>query len=239
VKIGYLQQEVCFSDEEKTILETFRESHVCTEGEARGILARFLFYSEYVFKKVKNLSGGERSRLRLCQLMHEEINTLVLDEPTNHLDIMGREMLEEALLQFQGTMIFISHDRYFINKLARKVAELSNKKLIIYLGNYDYYKEKKLLKKQNDLFRSHNKENKKSTSKLKVNQRNIVEKSNTKKLKLLEDEINKYESLILEKEEEVKLYATDFSKLNDLYNDKSNLEKHLNVLLDEWIALKE
>jgi len=239
VKIGYLQQEVYFNDEEKTIIEAFKEKHVCTEGEARGILARFLFYSEDVFKKVKNLSGGERSRLRLCQLMHEDINTLILDEPTNHLDIMGREMLEEALLDFQGTMIFISHDRYFINRLANKVLELSNKSLIIYLGDYDYYKEKKLIKKQDDLLNSKTKEkDKKLANSYKRSTKSVAEKSNEKRLKTIEEEINRYENLIAEKEEEINLNATYFSKLNDLYNEKSSFENHLNHLLDEWICLK-
>ena len=240
VKIGYLQQEVYFNNEEKTILEAFRENYVCTEGEARGLLARFLFYSEDVFKKVKNLSGGERSRLRLCQLMYEDINTLILDEPTNHLDIIGREMLEEALLEFQGTIIFISHDRYFINKLANKVVELCNKNLITYLGNYDYYRDKKIIEKQVNLLDSQNKEKDKIlTNRSKEGIRNVTDKTNEKRIKAIENEISRYENLISEKEEEIKLNETDFNKLNDLYNEKSSLENNLNHLLEEWICLKE
>lgn len=133
VKIGYLQQNIYFNNEERTVLDTFREEYICSEGDARNILSKFLFYGEDVFKKVKYLSGGERARLRLCQLMYKDVNTLILDEPTNHLDIMSREMLEETLLQFKGTIIFISHDRYFINRIANKVVELSHGKLISYL----------------------------------------------------------------------------------------------------------
>ncbi|MBU5675320.1 ABC-F type ribosomal protection protein [Alkaliphilus sp. MSJ-5] len=244
VKISYLQQEIYFNNEENTVLETFREEYLCTEGEARNILAKFLFYGEDVFKRVKNLSGGERSRLRLCQLMYKDMNTLILDEPTNHLDIMGREMLEETLLQFDGTMIFISHDRYFINRLANKVVELSNKKLVSYLGNYDYYREKKLSKNKNEESKGQNKKSdkksdKKSANNLKRNPKNMAEKSNTKKLKEIEEQINRYEVLIADKEAEINLNATDFNKLKDLYNDKNNLENHLNQLLDEWIILNE
>lgn len=240
VKMGYLQQDICFNNEENTVLETFREEYVCTEGEARNILAKFLFYNEDVFKRVKNLSGGERSRLRLCQLMYKDMNTLILDEPTNHLDIMGREMLEETLLQFEGTIIFISHDRYFINRLANKVVELSNKKLDSYLGNYDYYREKKLYKKKNEESKEENKKkDNKSPNNLKRNPKNIVERSNAKKLKEIEEEINQYEALIADKEAEINLNATDFNKLNNLYNEKNNLENYLNQLLDEWIILNE
>ena len=240
VKISYLQQEIYFNNEENTVLETFREEYLCTEGEARNILAKFLFYGEDVFKRVKNLSGGERSRLRLCQLMYKDMNTLILDEPTNHLDIMGREMLEETLLQFDGTMIFISHDRYFINRLANKVVEFSNKKLVSYLGNYDYYREKKLSKNKNEESKRENKKSdKKSANNLKRNPKNMAEKSNTKKLKEIEEEINRYEVLIADKEAEINLNATDFNKLKDLYNEKNNLENRLNQLLDEWIILNE
>ncbi len=237
VKIGYLQQEVYFNNEESTVLETFRESYPCTEGEARGILARFLFYSQDVFKKVNSLSGGERSRLRLCQLMYSDINTLILDEPTNHLDILGREMLEEALLQFGGTIIFISHDRYFINKLTSKIMELSNKKLNSYLGNYDYYKEKKLSENQSQKPKLQNTIIDKNSSNRP--KKNVEKALNSKKLNKIEEKISQYEGLISNKEEEINLYSTDFNKLNDLYNEKSELEDCLNKLLDEWITLKE
>ena len=133
-KIGYLPQNITFNNEELTVLEAFREDMSILEGPARGILAKFLFYGESVFKKVKNLSGGEKSRLKLCKLIQNDINLLILDEPTNHLDIDSRENLEEALMEFSGTILFISHDRFFINKLAERICEIEDKKIIDYHG---------------------------------------------------------------------------------------------------------
>ncbi len=143
VKIGYLSQEITFPEENATILQTFIDSTDMLQGEARSKLARFMFYGDDVFKRVGELSGGERVRLRLCKLMHHDINMLILDEPTNHLDIDSREMLEDALAEFEGTLLFISHDRYFINKLAQRVIEIENLTLKSYNGNYEFYKRKK------------------------------------------------------------------------------------------------
>ena len=240
VKIGYLQQNIYFNDEERTILDTFREEYLCSEGEARNILSKFLFYGEDVFRKVKNLSGGERARFRLCQLMHKDINTLILDEPTNHLDIMSRETLEETLLQFKGTIIFISHDRYFINRIADKVVELSHGKLISYLGNYDYFREKKLSQRGNNEFNKTDKDkNNKAVSNSKNKRKDIVNNSNTKRIKGLESKIEEYEDLITEKEIEINMNARDYSKLNNLYNEKVELENQLDKLLEEWMMLNE
>ncbi|MFZ5353170.1 MAG: ribosomal protection-like ABC-F family protein [Bacillota bacterium] len=142
VRIGYLEQSVYFEDENRTILEEFRYKFNITEGEARSTLARFLFYKDSVFKKLRDLSGGEKTRLRLAELMYEDVNLLVLDEPTNHLDIDTRESLEETLEEYEGTILFISHDRYFVNKLADRLYNIEDKKLVSYCGNYDYFKEK-------------------------------------------------------------------------------------------------
>ena len=144
LKIAYLPQNVQFEDEELTVLETFKLDVVMTPTEARRTLAKFLFYGDQVFKKVKNLSGGEKSRLLLCKLLQQEVNLLILDEPTNHLDIESRENLEEALQNYNGTLFFISHDRFFINKLVSRISELENGQIKNYLGNYDDYKEKKV-----------------------------------------------------------------------------------------------
>ena len=144
IQIGYLPQQVTFQNEDKTVLDTFREDLYVDEGKARELLAKYLFRNEQVFKKVKNLSGGEKSRLLLAKLMQKEINFLILDEPTNHLDITARESLEEALLLFQGTILFVSHDRYFINRIATKIVEIEDKKAVTYPGDYDYYQEEKV-----------------------------------------------------------------------------------------------
>lgn len=143
VSIGYMPQEIRFEDENATILETARKFYDGTETHLRASLAKFLFYGENVFKRVGKLSGGEKVRLKLFELIQKRANLLILDEPTNHIDIDTKEMLEEALNEYQGTLFFISHDRYFINKLAQRVINIENEKFHQYIGNYDYFKEQK------------------------------------------------------------------------------------------------
>ena len=141
VSIGYIPQEIKFDDENATILDTARKFYDGDETHLRASLARFLFYGENVFKKVGTLSGGEKVRLKLFELIQRKANLLILDEPTNHIDIDTKEILEEALIEYKGTLLFISHDRYFINKLAQRILNIEDKKLVQYLGNYDYYRE--------------------------------------------------------------------------------------------------
>ncbi|MFK4416943.1 ATP-binding cassette subfamily F protein 3 [Bacillus sp. RC251] len=141
VKIGYLSQHA-YGNMKSNVLEAFREYVAVTEGEARHILAKFLFYGPAVFKKVTQLSGGEKMRLRLAQLMYQDINFLILDEPTNHLDIESREVLEEALEQYNGTILAVSHDRYFLNKLFEKMYWIDEHKLFEFAGNYAWARQK-------------------------------------------------------------------------------------------------
>ncbi|MGD2277759.1 ribosomal protection-like ABC-F family protein [Bacillus wiedmannii] len=141
VKIGYLSQHA-HGNMKSNVLEAFREYVAVTEGEARHILAKFLFYGPAVFKKVTQLSGGEKMRLRLAQLMYQDINFLILDEPTNHLDIESREVLEEALEQYNGTILAVSHDRYFLNKLFEKTYWIDEHKLFEFAGNYAWARQK-------------------------------------------------------------------------------------------------
>ncbi|EEM73671.1 ABC transporter ATP-binding protein uup [Bacillus thuringiensis serovar andalousiensis BGSC 4AW1] len=141
VKIGYLSQHA-YGKRKSNVLEAFREYVAVTEGEARHILAKFLFYGPAVFKKVTQLSGGEKMRLRLAQLMYQDINFLILDEPTNHLDIESREVLEEALEQYNGTILAVSHDRYFLNKLFEKTYWIDEHKLFEFAGNYAWARQK-------------------------------------------------------------------------------------------------
>ena len=143
VKIGYLPQIIKFVDEEESLLDSFKDSANLEEQRARQILAEFNFYKDDVNKKVKNLSGGEKIRVKLAELLQQKINTLIFDEPTNHIDIPSKEALENAIEKFGGTLIFVSHDRYFINKFANKTIEFKNGKIEIYLGGYDYYKNEK------------------------------------------------------------------------------------------------
>ncbi|MBC2036704.1 ribosomal protection-like ABC-F family protein [Listeria booriae] len=143
VDIAYLSQHMDVGDENQTVLEAFRDKVAVVEGDARHMLATFLFYGEMVFRKVANLSGGERMRLSLAQFMNQPVNTLLLDEPTNHLDIASREVLEEALRNFEGTIITISHDRFFMNQICDRTLWLENGEIVSYGGNYSYASEKR------------------------------------------------------------------------------------------------
>ena len=140
--IGYIPQEIRFDDENLSIYEHMRKIFVGSESELRSKLYKFYFGDEAISKKLKNLSGGEKVRIKLLELILKNSNFLILDEPTNHIDIDTKEILENSLLEFNGTILFISHDRYFINKIATNIYRIENKKLVNYDGNYDYVKEK-------------------------------------------------------------------------------------------------
>ena len=142
IKIGYIPQEIRFDDENLTIYEHMRKIFVGSESDLRSKLYTFYFGDESITKKLKNISGGEKVRIKLLELILSNSNFLILDEPTNHIDIDTKEILENALIDFKGTILFISHDRYFINKLATKIVRIENKKLITYDGNYDSIKDK-------------------------------------------------------------------------------------------------
>lgn len=141
VKIGYLPQNVSFENEDITILDEFKKHFVGSLTKVYSTLAAFHFFGEEVNKRISSLSGGEKVRLKFAELVQNDVNFLILDEPTNHLDIKNREILEEALNKFEGTLLFVSHDRYFINKVANRVVELDDGEFTSYLGNYDYYHE--------------------------------------------------------------------------------------------------
>lgn len=143
VKVGYLPQIINFPNDEQQVLDYFRGETGVSEQKARQILAGFEFYKEDVTKRVKNLSGGERMKVKLAELLQQKINTLIFDEPTNHIDIPTKEVLEDAIEDFDGTLIFVSHDRYFINKFADKTVEFKDGKVTTYLGNYEDYKRSK------------------------------------------------------------------------------------------------
>lgn len=142
VKIGYIPQEIEFVNKNKTVLDLARENFNGEESHLRASLAKFMFYGENVFKRVETLSGGEKIRLKLFELINSEANFLILDEPTNHIDIDTKEILEEALSSYKGALLFVSHDRYFINKIASKIISIEDKKIVEYIGNYDDYKER-------------------------------------------------------------------------------------------------
>jgi len=144
VHMGYYDQEQQDFDLDKTLFDEIQDAYPnMNNTEVRNILAAFLFTEDDVFKRIKDLSGGERGRMSLAKLMLSEANLLILDEPTNHLDITSKEILENVINNYSGTVLYVSHDRYFINKTATRILDLTNKTLLNYIGNYDYYLEKK------------------------------------------------------------------------------------------------
>ena len=235
-KIGYMEQEIHFEYPNKTILETFKEKYIYTELEARNKLARFLFYSDDVFKKVLNLSGGEKVRLSLCMMMEEEINFLILDEPTNHVDIDSREMIEQSLRNFDGTILFISHDRYFINQLATKVIRVEDQKIKTFSGDYKYYREE-LLKSQ--LIKAVETKN---IVKKSVEYKEKTNKANTNIFK--QKEIEQLEKNIEEKEKEIEVLTNELEKTIDydqLIKKQETidfLKEELEIILEKWMEFQ-
>ncbi len=234
VEIGYYDQEHNTLNPEKTVYEEIADAYPkMTETEIRNLLAAFVFKGDDVYKKVELLSGGEKGRLALAKIMLSKANLLILDEPTNHLDIYSKEILEDALTNYGGTLLFISHDRYFINKIADKVIELKDGKIKTYLGNYDYYEEKKEEQKTTPLIATKN-ETVKNDWQLQKEQ--AAEKRRAQsRLKKLEAEIaeteNKIDELdrLLEKPE----VATDPVKAAEAYENKVLLEEKLLGLYEE------
>ncbi|SLL35676.1 ABC transporter-like protein [Mycobacteroides abscessus subsp. abscessus] len=220
VKIGYLSQHVLMEMEGETVIEAFRNEVHVTEGEARHILAQFLFYGHSVFQKVSNLSGGERMRLRLAQLMYQEINLLILDEPTNHLDIESREVLEEALEDFDGTILAVSHDRYFLNKLFQKIYWIQEKGVHCYEGNYTYAREKSKERQTSKNLLSNSVRSKKEKAPIKEKK----EREATFNQIYLEKEVEGVEREIAELEKRMEI-ETDWDKLEKLFSEKEELER--------------
>jgi ATP-binding cassette, subfamily F, member 3 len=232
VKAAYLPQKLEFANEELTVIETFREDISILEGKAREYLAKFMFYKSSPYKKVKFLSGGERIRLKLAMLLYQDINLLILDEPTNHLDIDSIETLEEALEDFKGTIFFISHDRYFINKFGERIIALEDYKLKSYLGNYDYYKGVK------EAAKPHVVEVKQEKSKPLVSEGNQKEDAKKQealkekalaKIELLENEIQTLDLAMADD-------SLGYEKLNELYGRKLDLVKELDSVMELWLG---
>ncbi len=237
VKIGYLPQQVVFEDEDQTILEYFSVLHNITYEAARNQLARVLFFKDDVHKKIRFLSGGEKSRLRLCSLTFEKVNFMILDEPTNHLDIDSREVLEETLNAFEGTLLFVSHDRYFINKVAGKIMSFENNRLITYPGDYTYYQEE--LQKAGKFKEQPPKPSEKKPSiGVEVNQYcrtdNKSRKLNTKKSDILENEIEAMEAALKALEQEINNNNSNSAYLIELFLKKETMEKELDSAYDKW-----
>lgn len=233
INVGYLPQQVAFNNEELTVLECFRENKSILEGKAREYLSKFMFYGESVFKKVKNLSGGERSRLKLALLTYEDINLLILDEPTNHFDIDSIETLEETLKDFEGTIFFVSHDRYFINNLSSRVVELKDGVLKSFDGNYEYYK----LKKAQVLEEAKKEEKPAKSTAIKVKEKDASskKKANPWVIKNLEEKITELEGVLSGIDNEMAVNASDYEKLNELYLKKSQTQQELDEAFSKWM----
>ncbi|WBW98750.1 ribosomal protection-like ABC-F family protein [Oceanirhabdus sp. W0125-5] len=238
IKMAYLPQEIKFPNEDKTVIQVFQDEFPIAEGIIRGILARYLFFTEDINKKVSALSGGERSRLKMCLLMQNKVNFLIMDEPTNHLDISSREMLESSLEEFDGTILFVSHDRFFTNKISNKVLELKDCKITKFDCTYDEYK--KILSSKTSINKEKPK-NENSISNIKYQENKILSREERKKenrLTFLENKIGELELNLSKLDEEIELFSSDYDKVNTLFNDKEKINAELDELLMEWTELQ-
>lgn len=225
VKIGYLSQNIFSDIKDETVIEAFRNEVRVTEGEARHILARFLFYGYMVFRKVSQLSGGERMRLRLAQLMYQDINLLILDEPTNHLDIESREVLEEALENYNGTILAVSHDRYFLNKLFEKIFWIESKEVHCFEGNYNWSKEKMAFKKSRAEHITVEIKKEPPALEKPVEQKNTKYEYLEKELETVEQKISELDRRLAEIQE--------LEHLQLLYEEKEELERQWEELYEQ------
>lgn len=250
VMIGYYDQEQQLFDEENTLFDEIADSYPdLTNTKIRNVLGAFLFTNDDVFKQIKDLSGGERGRVSLAKLMLSEANFLILDEPTNHLDINSKEILETALNNYSGTVLFVSHDRYFINRTATRILELKDQTMINYLGNYDYYLEKKdtILNTGGIINETVNRrEAEKQASKANAVADWAKQKEEAAKKRKLENAIAKVEEEIEKLEQELALIeekqadpsiATNSAKLNEWMSKYNDVKTKLNPLYDEWEEL--
>ncbi|MDE4542500.1 ABC-F family ATP-binding cassette domain-containing protein [Thermoanaerobacterium sp. R66] len=239
VSIGYYQQEFSNLNDEKTIIdEIWDENPYLTQTEVRTMLGSFLFSGDDVFKQIGKLSGGEKARVSLLKLILSKANFLLLDEPTNHLDLKSKEVLEKALLDFGGTLLFVSHDRYFIDKIATKVLEMSSDSIKEYYGNYSYYVEKR-----NENNTKEDEEEKKTKTQLKNEK--MREKLKQKEAKKQREYMARIENEIIEtedaiKELEEKMCNPDIYKTGEIVDTQSKynmLKEKLEKLYEEWEIL--
>ena len=237
---GYFDQEMTKLNFDKTIIdEIWDENPSLDYFDIRTILSQFLFIGDDIFKEINDLSGGEKARVALIKLMLSQANFLMMDEPTNHLDIDSKEVLEDALLDYEGTLFVISHDRYFLNRVTNKILELTEEGINEFLGNYDYYLEKK-----NETFYEEDEENNKTKTQIKLERKKekeiIAEERNRKK------KISELEGKIAESEKKLKnidnelckpeIYE-DHEKIVELSRIREDIENNLNRLYEDWMKL--
>ena len=246
VQIGYYDQEQTKLTTSKSVLmELWDDYPMMNERDVRTVLGNFLFSGDDVLKSVSSLSGGEKARLALAKLMLQKANLLILDEPTNHLDLDSKEVLEAALINFPGTIVFVSHDRYFINEIASHVIEMQSEGATVYLGDYDYYIEKKQeeleilqlkeknakpLEKQEVKTSFHEDKEKKQAQRKRERRITDIEKT----IEELEQQINTNEDLLCQPE-----IFQDHEKALELTEQNEDHNKQIEKLMEEWELLQE
>ena len=247
VHIGYYDQEQHNLTDENTLFEEIANSYPnMTNTKIRNTLAAFMFTGEDVFKRVSDLSGGEKGRLSLAKLMLSEANLIILDEPTNHLDMASKEILENAINNYTGTVLYVSHDRYFINQTASRILELTNTKLINYLGNYDYYEEKKEELTATFAPKEEKANAEKTTS---SNKQDYLErKAEAARIRKLKNDISKVEEKIKKCEDRLNeldemvadpSVSTNSAKLNEIGKEQNEISDKLDKLMEEWEILSD
>jgi len=229
VHFSYLSQHIKF-ERDVPLLDYIRYELELSEEKGRSLLASFNFYKDDLFKKTSTLSGGEKVRLRLCEILQKDINFLILDEPTNHLDLHSKKILEDKISKFNGTILFISHDRHFIDKISTKIAAISNKKIKVYDGNYSYYKAKTA---DEAISLDPVKKSSKQTVKNKK-EKESTKKKNPSKMKMLEKRMKDIEFEISRIDMDILNSLSNYSKLGELNEQKSSFEKEYESLLEEY-----
>ena len=244
VHIGYYDQEHQVLHPDKTIFDELQDTYPqMNNTRVRNVLAAFLFTGEDVFKKIEDLSGGERGRVSLAKLMLSNANFLILDEPTNHLDITSKEILENALKNYSGTILYVSHDRYFINQTATRILDLSPTGITSYIGNYDYYIEQQLVStaraEEKAVIVKEETENKKDWKRSKEEQ--AKERKRQNDIKKTEARIEELEQLLSSLEEELALpeNATNVTKLTEITTKQTAANEELETLYEMWETLSE
>ena len=244
VQTGYFDQQMEFSNPENTVFEEIAETFPeLTTTQIRTLLGTFLFTGEDVFKKINVLSGGERGRLQLCKILKSEPNVLLLDEPTNHMDILGKESLENILKDYTGTLIFVSHDRYFVNKLADCILEFDNGKVTFYHKNYkeflEYKEQKNTIEEQNNSNIEGVENIQSAKDKKKENNPYFIEKERNR----IQNKMNKIEREIEEKEKKIQEIqnemtkeeiCSDYIKLNELQEEIQKINQEIEEKMQEW-----
>ena len=234
VKVGYLPQIIRFSHPERNLVDTMIYDQDCSTQTARNRLAAFNFRGEDVFKPVSALSGGEQSRLRLCMLMDEKINLLILDEPTNHLDVASREWIEEAVESYEGNLLFVSHDRYFINRFATRIWMLENGQIIDFRGTFEEYRaaqERKRLQAA-VLVKAEPEKPKKEKHRRPGGTKELEKQVAAAERAVAKAEERQYELTL--KAEEV---ASNYLELQKVYDEQKALEEEIAALYTKWETL--